>query len=69
MASKGDYILSKGFNQNIFHWNDKDTYVNTINKQGKGFFPGNETLNPGQPGGGGGANPVVGEAIVGIAII
>ena len=49
MASKGDYILSKGFNQNIFHWNDKDTYVNTISKQGKGFFPGNEVLNPKEP--------------------
>lgn len=67
MASKGDYILSKGFNQNIFQWNDKDTYVNTISKQNKGFFPGNETFNPGAPHSGDVA--VVGTARVGEAVV
>ena len=43
MASIAKYVTSKGFNKNIFL--EENTEID-ITKFGKGFFPGNETLNP-----------------------
>lgn len=43
MASVADYVVSKGFNKNIFLEENEDI---DISKIGMGFFPGNEILNP-----------------------
>lgn len=43
MATVSEYVTSNGFNKNIFL--EGNTEID-MSKFGKGFFPGNETLNP-----------------------
>ena len=43
MAKISDYVMSSGFNKNIF-LEDRDEV--DMSKFGMGFFPGNEVLNP-----------------------
>ena len=43
MAKISDYVMSSGFNKNIFL---EDREEVDMSKFGKGLFPGNEVLNP-----------------------
>lgn len=43
MATVSEYVTSNGFNKNIFLEGKEEI---DMSKFGKGFFPGNETLNP-----------------------
>ena len=46
MATVSEYVTSNGFNKNIFLEGNEEI---DISKFGKGFFPGNEVLNPSVP--------------------
>ena len=43
MATVSEYVTSNGFNKNIFLEGNEEI---DMSKFGKGFFPGNEILNP-----------------------
>lgn len=43
MAKISDYVMSSGFNKNIFLEGKEEV---DMSRFGKGFFPGNEVLNP-----------------------
>lgn len=46
MATVSEYVTSNGFNKNIFLEGNEEI---DMSKFGKGFFPGNEVLNPPVP--------------------
>ena len=46
MATMSEYVTSNGFNKNIFLEGKEEI---DMSKFGKGFFPGNEVLNPPMP--------------------
>lgn len=46
MATVSEYVTSNGFNKNIFLEGKEEI---DMSKFGKGFFPGNEVLNPPVP--------------------
>ena len=46
MATMSEYVTSNGFNKNIFLEGNEEI---DMSKFGKGFFPGNEVLNPSMP--------------------